>query len=83
MASRRPHPLPQPARRRTGTKQEALIAMLRAEGGATIDEIVAALEWQPHTARGAISGALKKKLGLEVTSEKVEARGRVYSLPRD
>ena len=76
-------PAPQPARRRTGTKQEALIAMLRAEGGATIDEIVAALDWQPHTARGAISGALKKKLGLEVTSEKVEARGRVYSLPRD
>ncbi len=33
--------------------------------------------------RGAIAGALKKKLGLEVTSEKVEGRGRVYSLPRD
>jgi len=57
--------------------------MLRAEGGATIDEIVAALEWQPHTARGAISGALKKKLGLEVTSEKVEGRGRAYRLPAD
>ena len=54
--------------------------MLRAEGGATIDEIAAALDWQPHTARGAISGALKKKLGLEVISEKVEGRGRVYSL---
>ena len=38
-----------PVQRRKGTKQEALIAMLRAEGGATIDEIVAALEWQPHT----------------------------------
>jgi len=69
---------PQPARRRSGTKQEALIAMLRTEGGATIDEIVAALEWQPHTARGAMSGALKKKLGLSITSEKVEGRGRVY-----
>ena len=69
---------PQPVRRRSGTKQEALIAMLRTEGGATIDEIVAALEWQPHTARGAMSGALKKKLGLTITSEKVEGRGRVY-----
>ena len=69
---------PQPARRRSGTKQEALIAMLRTEGGATIEEIVAALEWQPHTARGAMSGALKKKLGLIITSEKVEGRGRVY-----
>ena len=56
--------------------------MLRAEGGATIDEIVAATGWQPHTVRGAFAGALKKKLGLEVTSEKVEGRGRVYSLPR-
>jgi hypothetical protein len=61
------------------TKQEALIAMLRAEGGATIDEIVAALEWQPHTARGAMSGALKKRLGLTITSEK-EERGRVYKI---
>lgn len=67
--------------RRKGTKQETLIEMLRAEGGATIDEIVAATDWQPHTVRGAMSGALKKKLGLHVTSEKVENRGRVYSLP--
>ena len=73
-------PAPQPARRRSGTKQETLIAMLRAEGGATIDEIVAALDWQPHTARGAMSGALKKKLGLDLTSEKVEGRGRAYRL---
>ena len=71
---------PQPARRRSGTKQEALIAMLRTEGGATIDEIVAALEWQPHTARGAMSGALKKKLGLTITSEKIEDRGRCYRI---
>ena len=67
--------------RRKGTKQETLIEMLRAEGGATIDEIVAATGWQPHTVRGAMSGALKKKLGLHVTSEKVENRGRVYRLP--
>ena len=57
--------------------------MLRAPDGATIDEIVAATGWQPHTVRGAIAGALKKKLGLEVSSEKVDGRGRVYSLPRD
>ncbi len=57
--------------------------MLRAEGGATIEEIVAATGWQPHTVRGAMAGALKKKLGLKVTSEKVEGRGRVYNLPSD
>jgi len=54
--------------------------MLRAEGGPTIEEIVAALDWQAHTVRGAMSGALKKKLGLTITSEKVEGRGRVYKL---
>ncbi|MGO4917352.1 DUF3489 domain-containing protein [Pseudogemmobacter sp. W21_MBD1_M6] len=63
---------------REGTKQATLIAMLRAPDGATIEEIGAALQWAPHTIRGAMAGALKKKLGLEVTSEKVERRGRVY-----
>ena len=67
---------------REGTKQATLIAMLRAPDGATIEEIMAATGWQSHTVRGAMAGALKKKLGLEVTSEKVEDRGRVYSLPR-
>ncbi len=52
---------------REGTKQAALIAMLRAPEGATIAEVVAATGWQQHTVRGAIAGALKKKLGLEVT----------------
>jgi hypothetical protein len=67
---------------RAGTKQETLIAMLRAEGGATIDEIVAETGWQPHTVRGAMSGALKKKLGLTITSEKIEGRGRAYAIAR-
>jgi len=66
---------------REGTKQATLIAMLRAPDGATIAEIMAATGWQSHTVRGAMSGALKKKLGLEVTSEKIEDRGRVYKLP--
>jgi len=71
---------PAPAQRRKGTKQEAVIAMLRTEGGATIDEITAATNWAPHTARGFMSGALKKKLGLTITSEKVEGRGRTYRI---
>jgi DNA-binding MarR family transcriptional regulator len=73
-------PAPKTVRRRTGTKQEAVIAMLRRAEGATIDEIAAATQWAPHTARGFLSGALKKKLGLAITSERVEARGRVYAL---
>ena len=50
----------------------------RPRRGATIAEIVAATGWQPHTVRGAFAGALKKRLGLTVESEKVEGRGRVY-----
>ena len=63
---------------RSGTKQDALIAMLRRPEGASIEEIAAAFAWQKHTIRAAISVAVKKKLGLDVTSEKVDGRGRVY-----
>ena len=65
---------------RSGTKQAMLIAMLQAPKGATMEEITAATQWQAHTARGAMSGALGKKLGLIVTSAKAEGRGRVYRI---
>ena len=62
------------------TKQQIMIDLLRRPEGATIEEITAATEWQSHTVRGAMSGALKKKLGLAITSEKMDARGRVYRI---
>jgi hypothetical protein len=65
---------------RAGTKQATLIAMLRAPDGATIGEVSAALQWAPHTIRGAMAGALKKKLGLVITSGNIEGRGRVYTI---
>ena len=65
---------------RPGTKQALLIDLLKRKNGASIDEIVKAIGWQPHSVRGAISGALKKKLGLTVTSEPTEKRGRVYRI---
>ena len=67
-------------RMRADSKQAKLIEMLKRPDGATIDEIVKKFEWQPHTVRGAIAGALKKKLGLDVQSEKIEGRGRVYRI---
>jgi Protein of unknown function (DUF3489) len=72
---------PAPRKTRDDTKQAQLIAMLRRKEGATIAQIVAATGWQSHTVRGAFAGALKKKLGLNVISEKVEGKGRVYRLP--
>ena len=65
---------------RTNSKQAQLIEMLKSREGATIEEIVKKFDWQAHTVRGAIAGALKKKLGLDVQSEKVEGRGRVYRI---
>jgi hypothetical protein len=67
---------------RTNTKQARLIEMLRRPEGATIDEVVKALDWQAHTVRGAMAGALKKKLGLEIESDKEGERGRVYRIAR-
>lgn len=65
---------------RADSKQAKLIEMLMRPKGASIDEIVTAFGWQPHTVRGAIAGALKKKLGLNVVSEKIEGRGRTYRI---
>ena len=65
---------------RAESKQSQLIAMLKQPDGATIVEIAKALHWELHTVRGAMSGALKKKLGLTIDSEKVADRGRVYRL---
>jgi len=67
-------------RSRADSKQAQLIAMLKCTDGATIEEIAQKFGWQAHTVRGAIAGALKKKLGLEVTSEKIEGRGRTYRI---
>jgi len=65
---------------RPDTKQALLIDLLKRKRGATIDEIVKATGWQPHSVRGAISGTIKKKLGLTVISEPAEKRGRVYRI---
>jgi hypothetical protein len=62
---------PRPIAIRAGTKQAQIIALLQRPEGASIAEIVEATGWQAHTARGAISGALKKKLGLPITAVSV------------
>src|SRR5690606_2130014 len=65
-----------------GTKQDAVIALLRRREGATIEEMMAATGWQAHSVRGFMSGALKKRLGLEVVSKKDARTGeRRYRIP--
>jgi len=75
-----PSPSPKPACEPRQTKQQVLIDMLKREGGATMEQMVEATGWLAHTVRGAISGALRKKLGLIVVSEKVDGRNRVYRI---
>ncbi len=67
-------------RRKRVTKQAILIDLLKRDEGATIAQITEAIGWQPHTVRGAISGALRKKLGLAVTSTRFETGERIYRI---
>ena len=75
---RMPDDAAKPVAIRAGTKQAQIIAMLQRPEGATVAEMVEATGWLAHTVRGSISGALKKKLGLPISAEKVEGRGTVY-----
>jgi hypothetical protein len=71
---------PKPIAIRAGTKQAEIIALIQRPQGASISEIVKVTGWAAHSARGMISGGLKKKLGLPIISEKVDQRGTVYKL---
>lgn len=70
--------IPKPVTIRSGTKQAEIIALIQRPEGASIAEIVEATGWLAHSARGLISGGLKKKLNLPITAEKVAGRGTVY-----
>jgi hypothetical protein len=67
---------------REGSKISQVIALLKREGGVTLEEIMRTMEWQKHTARALMSagGALAKKHGLTVVSTKGENGERTYSL---
>lgn len=66
--------------RRPTTKLDLLIGALRSKKGATIEDLTNSTGWQAHSVRGAISGALKKKQGLNIVSAVVDGRGRVYRI---
>ena len=64
---------------RSATKHDRVIAMLRASAGATIASLVIVTEWQQHSVRGFLAGVVRKKLGLNLVSEKTD-KGRVYRI---
>ena len=71
---------PRTVRTRETSKQANVINMLKRAEGATIDQICEATGWQPHTVRGAMAGALKKKLGLDIQSSKESGGARTYRI---
>ena len=61
------------------SKQAQLIALLQRPSGGTLAQMTSLTGWQPHSVRGVISGVLRKRLGLTVSSE-VQDGSRIYRI---
>lgn len=70
---------PTPAAKRSSTKQETVLGMLRQPKGTTVAAIAKATGWQPHSVRGFLAGVVKKKLKLRLKSD-MTCDERVYSI---
>ena len=64
---------------REGTHKAQVIAMLQRKGGASLEEIMKATNWQKHTVRGFMAGAMKKA-GYTVESFKSDKGERSYRI---
>ncbi|MCW7540655.1 DUF3489 domain-containing protein [Aquabacterium sp. A7-Y] len=80
-AAVRPEPRAKtPRAPRTDSKQALVIGLLRRPEGVTVEQVQAATGWLPHSVRGLFAVALKKRLGLNVVSEKNESGERRYRI---
>jgi hypothetical protein len=64
---------------RENSKIANMITLLRRREGATLEQMMKATGWQAHSVRGAMSGSLKKKLGLTITNIK-DGETRIYRI---
>jgi hypothetical protein len=63
-----------------GTKTAKVLHLLARSDGATLHDLMKATDWQAHSVRGFLSGTLRKKMGLTVTSTQAENGARSYAL---
>ena len=65
---------------RDGSKAAKILDLLKRPEGATLAAIMKATDWQAHSVRGFLSGTIRKKLGLNVVSNKADDGERTYSI---
>jgi len=65
---------------RDGSKAAQVLDLLKQPDGVTLKDLTKATGWQAHSVRGFLSGAIRKKMGLTVTSTKSEGGERTYSV---
>ena len=62
------------------SKTTQIIALLRLDGGARIEQLARVTGWQKHSLRGFLSGTVRKKMRLTVVSSRDETGARVYRI---
>jgi hypothetical protein len=72
---------PAPVTERPASKTNQILNLLRRKQGASLEEMQAASGWQPHSVRGYLSGTIKKRMGLILSSTKSKDGERRYVVP--
>jgi hypothetical protein len=68
---------PAPSEPRDGTKLAQVVGLLQRDQGATLDEVVAATGWLPHTSRAALTGLRKRGYAIERQQRAVGGNGYI------